>query len=79
MNAFLYNTGHLLNSVKSATINLKIKRKHCNKQNSYNIKSSHFMDTTVFQENCHISFLSLDEHFASCYTKSDFSTLTHHQ
>jgi len=37
------------------------------------------MDTTVFQENCHISFLSLDEHFAHCYTKYDFSTLTHHQ
>jgi hypothetical protein len=30
------------------------------------------MDTIVFQENWHISFLSLDEHFTSCYTKSDF-------
>ena len=30
MNAFLYNTGHLLDIAKLATINLKIKTKHSN-------------------------------------------------
>jgi hypothetical protein len=30
MNAFLYNIGHLLDTVKLATTNLKIKRKHSN-------------------------------------------------
>jgi hypothetical protein len=55
MNAFLYNIGHLLDTVKLATINLKLKENTATYQ-SYNNKSSDFMDTTVFQENHHISF-----------------------
>lgn len=57
MNPFLYNTGHLLDTVEWATITLKLKENTATyKKNNYNIKSSDFTDTTVFQENGHINF-----------------------